>query len=468
MNRFQFLPWNSDTIILNPFYHKDPPPKILRAASTILQKKERRGYPKQEDSTPPSIKPRVSFSNCTKSSVNSSQKKSKAETEMTRHSSTKLSKPTESQRHRDWSRDPAKCPNSNWTIHVCRRNPTKKKWSRGDSWDANSRNTTRYDDEQQDSYYIDTAALDKLPADRIPLFEQIFMECLEETGNNQSRIVIEDEMAARAFGILLDFLYAKNYDEEVALLSNVQRGQALYRIADYFKVQPLKERVAQFYEAATQGIVSSVTPAESPKGRKLSKNSSWGSLVSSASRKDMKKRSRMETWARDVHTMDCAEQEVLEAETLLDVLKQRKAMGLSFSKVDSENISCLVAVSVESNRDKISREMFYNLTSPEYIPHIDQEAALQFLTVEQEKGFWKDRDNFSSVQSRCIRSLLADWEGLRRKFHSDELYWRALKKLSPSILGILLMHASKTTQGDEDLSSITDGAASERFSLYYE
>jgi hypothetical protein len=133
-------------------------------------------------------------------------------------------------------------------------------------------------------------------------------------------------------------------------------------------------------------------------------------------------------------------------------------MGLEDNKVDSENISCLVALCVQQNQDKLTRKMFYSLSSELYIPHIDQEAALQLLTTEQELGYWTDSDTFSSVQSRCIRSLVADWAGLRKKFQSDELYWKALRNLSPSILGVLLMQASKHSQMEEDLSSITETA----------
>jgi hypothetical protein len=129
---------------------------------------------------------------------------------------------------------------------------------------------------------------------------------------------------------------------------------------------------------------------------------------------------------------------------------------MDIKETDFETVSCLVAICVKQNKEKLSRTLFYQLTSKNYIPHIDQEAAIEFLTIEEELGFWTDCNNFSSLQSRCIRSVLANWEGLRKKFASDEAYWKRLRKISPSILGILLMHASGPSRQDDDMSSITD------------
>lgn len=142
----------------------------------------------------------------------------------------------------------------------------------------------------------------------------------------------------------------------------------------------------------------------------------------------------------------------MEPTALLQVLKQKRALSADFSKLDSENFSCLIALCIQQNRDKIDRAMFYKLTSKEYMPHVDPEAALQLLLLEVELEFWTEADSFSSLQSRCIRSILANWDVTRKKYPSDEHYWKALRKLSPAVLAILLMHTSGTHHGDDGFS----------------
>jgi hypothetical protein len=426
---------------------------------------------------------------------------------------------------RDWSRDPSKCPNSDWTIHVYRKRPS----SSDVSWDSRKGGENR-----RDSYYIHTEALDRLPEERAPLFERIFLDCLEETGKNQSRLIIKDEIAARSFGILLDFLYAKTKEEEVKVLSNVTRGQALYRIAEYFNAQPLKKCIAAFYAKTTKQFMgehetpasvssskgdsragktsessfvsfalsetsSSWNPAgilltTKPLARESFDNSEQDTVVgpSDASHKShrsllwpkpkaeavilespasvssfksfqsslklqRKTKKQKESLADDAPASQSANhKESLGPKALLKVLEQRKKMRIDTKTTDFEIVSCLIAMCLKENKEKLTRTMFYKLTSKGFIPYIDQEAAIEFLTIEEELGFWKDHNNFSSLQSRCIRSVLADWEGLRGKFPSDKAYWGSLRKMSPSILGILLMHASGTSRQDDDMSSITD------------
>ncbi len=447
---------------------------------------------------------------------------------------TNLQKPKKLNQHHvadhtyEWSQDLAECPQSDWTIHIYPQWPSPN-------------------DVDKKTYYICTHALKKLPPNRVPLFERIFFECLEETGENESRLIIEDDSIAQAFGVLLDFLYAKNTEEEIELLSNVKKGRALYRIGEYFHALPLQKKVSTFYEHTTKefrnhsgsnsnsngkenrvlepSIVNStqnspfrrMMPREEVKSdsspasvasshsfgwmTSLSKRSltppfpaSVGSIagqkwqpikskneaprslspVSIASStsfpwqrkakgekakknkkedtKSTKKRSLLDKRTQESPTV---ENEIMEPTALLQVLMQKRGLGTETEQVDSENISCLVALCMQQNKDRLKRTLFYKLTSKEYIPHIDPEAALQLLTIEAELDFWQDPDNFSSLQSRCIRSLLANWDVTRKKYKSDEDYWRALRKISPGVLAILLMHTSGTHYGDDDLSSLS-------------
>ena len=142
----------------------------------------------------------------------------------------------------------------------------------------------------------------------------------------------------------------------------------------------------------------------------------------------------------------------LEPTSLLRALKERQKTNPEHSKEDSEITSCLIALCMEQHKRMMTRKIFYQLTSKEFIPHIDQGAAARILTLEEELGYWTDRDNFSSVQTRCARSLLADFEGFRQNFPSDRACWKALRGVASSVLALLLMHATGKGSLADDLS----------------
>lgn len=327
---------------------------------------------------------------------------------------------------RHWSKDPKKCPHSDWTIYIC-----------------------NIQSGRRDPYYIHTKALDSLPEARLPYFEYIFSEKLEHTGNQESELVINDEIVARGFGILLDFLYASSSEEEEVLLNNVQRGMALFRVANYFNVAPLKKKLSSFYHENTL-----VFTAEENNKDAISTSSSAKNKTPMPKLFQKKTESPLDKFARSMPTVKYVEDEQLELGYFLDALSRRKALKLSVSPNESKSISCLVAMCAEHNKKVLARKLFYKLTHKEYIPHINQEAALQLLTIEASCRFWTDVEKFSSLQGRCIRSLLSDWAGLRRRFKTNEAYWKSMRQLSPNILGILLMHSSGTIQGDDDLSTV--------------
>jgi hypothetical protein len=254
-----------------------------------------------------------------------------------------------------------------------------------------------------------------------------------QIAESESEITIADQAAAEGFGALLDFLYCTTEEDEQEFLFNVKNGLALYKIADHFEIKPLQEMLCNFYRETTLAFngVEFINEAK--------KFDSDGLL-----------KSALHQFAHGMHTTEYIQEDQLEPSFLLQALELRKTLEIPCNRYDSENISCLVALCTQNHKHSINRSLFYKLTHGDYIQYIDQEAALQLLTVEAEMDFWKDTDNFSSVQGRCIRSLLADWTGLREKFDSDAAFWKCLKKLSPSILGILLMHSTGTAHGFEE------------------
>jgi hypothetical protein len=290
-------------------------------------------------------------------------------------------------------------------------------------------------------YHVHTKVVDKLSPRRISYFEPIFKDKMEHIGDRTSQLILPSEIA-ESFDKLLDFLYCADKKQEQEFLFNVKNGLALYKIAQHFEIEPMQNMLTSFYRDTT-------TPF-----RTLESNESAGNKLNSS--KMVK--SDIEQFAEIMHTLEFVDEIQLEPSYLLKALKKRKEMNLTKTKEESENISCLVALCTKHYKDKLTRTSFYKLTQEEFIPHIDQEAALQLLTVESELQFWTDSDNFSTLQARCIQSLLADWKGLRTKFESDATFWKTLRGLSPNVLGILLLQSAGSKQ-ENRLSSLDPSPA---------
>jgi hypothetical protein len=468
---------------------------------------------------------------------------------------------------------------------------------------AQGREKNRY---LKQPYYIQSEILNSLPKERIPLFHHILAECVEEIGDNESRLIIKDDDAADGFEVFLDFLYAKNEQAERTLLNSARSRNRLQRFAQYFGATLLQEHLAGFavpkstktaseerdnppmkkrddksisrsptgrlesihdkvsgeecsrasrnYSQSTRspidwlesihdkisgGEFSRASDNYSPSTRsptdmlksirdkvsgeqcsrashkcsqstrspidwlerihkkvsgeessRVSHNYSRTSargLPSMASRsssqsaksasnvppvvasdesrtlstilttKEEQRRRKLSQIAEILPTIVQVDSSRLEPENLLTILKERWKTNHQPNNADSEIISCVIALCIEKHKEKMTQAIFYQLTSKEFIPHIDQEAAIPILTFEEELGYWKDRDAFSSVQTRCASSLLSDFEGFRKSFVSDKDCWEALRGIAPSVLALILMHARMGSASDDSTISDVSG-----------
>jgi hypothetical protein len=283
---------------------------------------------------------------------------------------------------------------------------------------------------------VHTKVVDDLSSRRVPYFEPIFKDSMQQIGDRTSELKLPADIA-QVFDKLLDFLYCTDQKKEEDFLFNVKNGLALYKVAEHFKIKALQSMLTNFYRDKMTPFHVLEENDRSEKSIKVKGNVA----------------SEIESFAKTMHTLEFVDEAKLEPSYLLKTLKKRKEMNLNTTKQDSENISCLIALCTKHHRDKMTRKVFYKLTQESYIPQIDQEAALQLLTVETEEGYWTDTDNFSTVQARCIQSLLSDWKGLRQKFESDAAFWKTLRELSPNVLGILLMQSTGAAREEEDDAS---------------
>jgi hypothetical protein len=281
------------------------------------------------------------------------------------------------------------------------------------------------------TYHVHKKILKEMQPDRANMLFPLFENKVHQKDGAISEIIASDE-AADVFDSFLDFLYCKSPQDVDTFLLNAENGLKLYSFAEYFELHDLKKMLANFYKENTlaANVVEFMNEA-----RKFESDD----MLDAA----------LEQFAYNLHTVEYVQEDQLEPDFLCRALKKRKALALPSNRWDSENISCLVALCSKHYKHQLTRELFYKITDDEYIPHLDQEAALQLLVVEEELKFWRDTESFSNLQSRCIRSLLLDWKGLRKRFDSDTAFWKALQQLSPCVLAILLMHSTGTA-GDQD------------------
>jgi hypothetical protein len=290
----------------------------------------------------------------------------------------------------------------------------------------------RKDSGLHDTYHVHKNILKEMSPDRANLLFQFFEIRVHQKDATTSEIIASDK-AADVFDSFLDFLYCKSPRDVESFLLKPENGLKLYGFAEYFELHDLQKMLANFYKENTlaANVIEFMNEA-----RKFESDD----MLEAA----------LEQFAYALHTVEYVQEDQLEPDFLRKALKKRKALALPSNRCDSENISCLVALCSKHYRHQLTRELFYKITDDEYIPHLDQEAALQLLVVEEELKFWQDTESFSNLQSRCIRSLLLDWKGLRGRFESDTAFWKALQKLSPCVLAILLMHSTGTAGGQDD------------------
>jgi len=588
---------------------------------------------------------------------------------------------------RPWSRTPT--VDSDWVIHVYRPKPPQEQQDHEQSspFTKNaSNNHYQYHPKKQryvkESYYIQSDILEFLPKERRPLFDHIFSDCVEEMGDNESRLIIKDYEAAEGFPIFLDLLYARNEEAErlVLLLDDnendndddhevdgknkkkktmiskkknskgttthdgttaTQRRRLVHRFAEYFSAKELRAYIAAFrtmpkeqqqqqqqqqsprgkppkppaltlssssftnddnmkasrsspprrllqggrqkqpqviderredsnhegrggddrrpsrrdpeenesnYQSfdtdydrydyhqeeedeevavptrrnaapdpevskrlqgrrtdapvglfeslvekgsgeerpmflpfkddakqvtttktATTTRTNTTTKYNNNKSRKDPSVTSWSSNIESSAasigswiastfyttkNQEARDNTKMNQIVRLLPTSEQTDGSTLEPQRLLWALQERQKTTQVSNKEDSETTSCLIALCIDQNKATMKRKLFYQLTSKEFIPYIDQQAATRILTCEEERGFWKDKNNFSSIQTRCTRSLLADFKGFRENFTSDKDCWNTLRVLPSSVLALLLVHTSSEGSLFDDLSFV--------------
>ena len=106
-------------------------------------------------------------------------------------------------------------------------------------------------------------------------------------------------------------------------------------------------------------------------------------------------------------------------------------------KLASYQWSKAVHSCVNKNKDGMNKRLFKDLTSEDVLPAISPSVALPLLMFE--KHFHGNQDEYTSLQKRCVTSIIANWEVFKQGFPSMGEMTAALQSLPSEVLAAILI-----------------------------
>ena len=98
---------------------------------------------------------------------------------------------------------------------------------------------------------------------------------------------------------------------------------------------------------------------------------------------------------------------------------------------------------VSKNKDGMNKRLFQDLTSEAVLPAIDPSVALPMLVLDNH--FNGNQEEYTSFQSRCVNSIVANWDSFKEKFSSIEKLTTALQTVSSTVLAEILIMSQKVS-----------------------
>lgn len=238
-----------------------------------------------------------------------------------------------------------------------------------------------------------------------------------ESETQTSRIEF-NEIAAKVFPLLLDFLYSP--EAELQLTS--ENATALHSMAKYFDIRHLRRETNQFWQ---KDMTSATCGTYYEHARILQDEK----ILKAASATCAKNIMEITNSSRLVHVPD--------PEFWLDLLQQT-----TITSNLSRHVSTLIAKFCQQN--EVDAATFKKLTDDKYLPEIDADAALPLMDAESEIAFIPNASRLSILQKRCVDAIARDWKSLNLQQASTAAL---LRKQSPLVIGEILtrsLSAAKT------------------------
>lgn len=239
---------------------------------------------------------------------------------------------------------------------------------------------------EEDSYHVHRMVL-AAGARSSKYFTNLFKSKGSDLKSQRLRLEMPDE-SAEMFPVFLDFAYG---EDDIASVENKDQAFAVYELAEYFDTPMLKIAVKNW----------------------CSKRLSWYQVPDFLSHLD-----RIEDSGPlvDMAIQKCAKNfEELGTDfgaligpkylsMILDALQVRRfvfALGIDY-------ISEMILACCEAHPE-MDEEAFTTMTNTTFLPHIPVEGIIRLLK-EDAKFCEPSEEELSSLQSRCVESLIDNWE----------------------------------------------------------
>ena len=270
---------------------------------------------------------------------------------------------------------------------------------------------------QVDTYNVHRMALAAGPrASRY--FSELFSSQLRELKSQRLRLEMPSESAA-IFPVFLDFVYG---EDDIASVKNKEQAYAVYDQAEFFDTPMLKHAVKNWIDKRLSWYE---VPTFLPQ---LERFQDKAPLVEMAVQKCAK-------GFEELGTDFGSKIEPKYLTMILDVLHVKHFMfSLGIDYVSEMVIECCNA------HPGMDQETFVTLTSETFLPNVPVEGIVRLL--EKEAQFCEDSNEITSLQKRCIDSLLDNWEYFSFQFPSKDEMSAALTSLPKIVLAQVLVQIS--------------------------
>jgi len=235
-------------------------------------------------------------------------------------------------------------------------------------------------------------------------FSRLFgtSKSFSETQNNKSSIDVH-ELAAKAFPVMLDFLYFLWGDGESPIIDN--NCTALYYLGAYFEIRRLRKEARRY--------------------RKYSMRSCWPKPFSlyyehaKIFHDESTRKSVMKGFLKYAYHLESSDKlfRVTDSQFWLDVLNENGGKA-------NQGLSIGISNYCRCQKDSLTFEVFSQLTDASLLPEISSgwETVSNLMQIEKALGHsgattsMGEDEQLSSLQERCIEALVSNWE----RFQHDD------------------------------------------------
>jgi hypothetical protein len=265
--------------------------------------------------------------------------------------------------------------------------------------------------EQIDTYHVHKYALAVGPRNSL-YFERLFGlgVCKFSEGQSSQSSINLHELAAEAFPVMLDFMYAPTGQLE----ATTENATALHYLGQYFEIRRLRWDAKQFWK---KNLGLDTVAIYSEHARIFQDEKILNAVASVCAKKIMK--------------IDASHRILACSDFRLwyDILHNN---GMLPNDEFSRHLSTLIASFMEQN--DVDADTFEQLTSADVLPEINFDAAQKLMELEN-KITHTSSDKMSGLEERCISALSQRWEGIRVE---EEETLHFLRRQKPALLVKLL------------------------------